>query len=115
MAKDEKDLDAMKALFNALKNFQNKVPVVEKSKKVNSGKFNYNYAPLDKVVETIKPYMQAEGLGFSQPLASYGGRPAIRTIIFHEDGGTIEQAIELPVDGNATPQQYGSAITYFRR
>ena len=112
---DKKEPKEMKELFTALSNFQATAPVIERSEKVEVGKYSYKFAPLPKIVEEIRPHLKKNGLGFTQMLTSYSGRSGIKTIIFHESGEYISENVELPINTGATAQQHGSAISYFRR
>lgn len=102
----------MKALFKALANFQQEVPVIHKG---TSG-YGYTYANLSQIFEVINPLMKKHGLGFSQLIQ--GGQ--IETILFHvESGESIRSLTDIPqnvsLKGMNDFQVLGSAITYLRR
>lgn len=131
----------MKALFKALADFQQEVPVILKD---TSG-HNYKYADLPAIDEVIKPLLKKHGLGVLQPLTTLANNdPAIKTIIYHvESGENIEDITPLPkttlekvkvkktnktgavvetekfvvcgFEQMSEPQAQGSIITYFRR
>lgn len=131
----------MKALFKALAEFQQEVPVILKD---TSG-HNYKYADLPAIDEVIKPLLKKHGLGIMQPLTTLANNdPAIKTIIYHvESGETFEDTTPLPkttlekvkvkktdktgavvesekfvvcgFEQMSEPQAQGSIITYFRR
>ena len=130
----------MKAIYKALADFQQEVPVILKD---TSG-YNYKYADLPAIDEVIKPLLKKHGLGVLQPLSSLDNKPAIKTIIYHQESGeNIEDTTPLPetslqkiiirkTDKNGVttetekfvvcgfeqmskPQADGSTITYYRR
>ena len=79
---------------------------------------------------TIQPMLTANGLAVIQMMTSQNGNPALKTIIAHESGESIEDVTPVflgrsPVKDNTgkvtgyqeniDPQAHGSAITYARR
>ena len=106
------------ALFKALVNFQRSVTNVAKDQtaKVQSakGSFSYTYTDIAGVIETIRAPLAEHGLCHIQLLTNVDGRPAIRTILAHEEGGSIEGTVTLQGDLN-DPQKFGGICTYYRR
>ena len=102
------------SLFKALVNFQRSVTNVAKDKQANTGKFGYTYADIAGVIEAVKEPLAANGLCYMQVLTNVDGRPAIRTILAHEEGGSIEGTVTLQGDLN-DPQKFGGICTYYRR
>jgi ERF superfamily len=124
-----------KTIYSALADFQQEVPVISKD---TSG-YNYKYADLPKIFETINPLLKKHGLGFYQAING----SSIKTVIFHVDSNTsIESITDIPFDslvyeevskvdyktkvetkvqvikgfeGMNRAQAIGSLITYFRR
>lgn len=82
--------------------------------------YGYDYVPLEKVIDMLKPILPKYGLTYVQ--LPYGGQTGntvgLTTRIIHESGEWIEETAEFPVTDmkgvNAT-QKAGAAITYFRR
>lgn len=82
--------------------------------------YSYDYVPLEKVIDMLKPILPKYGLTYVQ--LPYGGQTGntvgLTTRIIHESGEWIEETAEFPVTDmkgvNAT-QKAGAAITYFRR
>ena len=82
--------------------------------------YGYDYVPLEKVIDMLKPILPKYGLTYVQ--LPYGGQSGttvgLTTRIIHESGEWIEETAEFPVTDmkgvNAT-QKAGAAITYFRR
>lgn len=117
----------MKALYKALADFQQEVPVIMK---YTTG-HNYKYADLPAIFEVVNPLLKKHGLGFTQLING----TTIRTILFHvESGEVIESDTDMPIeslvyeptaDGKKfvlrgfeamnKAQAIGSLVTYFRR
>ena len=54
----------MTNIYTALAKFQEEIkPIVQ-----NTSGYNYKYADLGSIIETIKPILAKNGLGFVQPL-----------------------------------------------
>lgn len=85
--------------------------------------FRSKYAPLDVVINTVKPILAKNGLSFIQSTGAQGESIEITTMLLHESGEyIISDPLVLPAyqlkkggekDFNA--QGAGSAITYGRR
>ena len=97
-----------KTLNSKLLEFQKKVGIVKKDAK--NPHFKNTYASLTQILGEVKPLLTECGLVLIQPISLDG---VGTTIIDFETGEKIETVISLP--NNLTPQQLGSAITYFRR
>lgn len=109
-------------IYQGLALFQSQCPPIKKDSEAGT-KFKYKYGSLPHVLEQIKPYMAAAGLGFTQPIVMDRGPEGpielIKTILFHVvDEETIESQMELPdfkFDQMNVMQSKGSIITYLRR
>ncbi|MBJ8031122.1 ERF family protein [Bacillus cereus group sp. N21] len=85
--------------------------------------FKSKYAPLDVVINTVKPILTKYGLSFMQSTGSEGESIIISTMLLHESGEWIEsEPLTLPayqIKGGGvkdfTAQGAGSGITYGRR
>ena len=102
----------MKNLYKSLADFQQEVPVIHKG----TNGFNYSYADLPAIFETINPLLKKYGLGFYQ---SVNGTK-IDTTVFHiESGEIITSSTDIPQGVELSKmnqfQVLGSAITYIRR
>jgi hypothetical protein len=124
---DTKDLAA------ALVAFQGDLEPVEKDS--TNPFFKSKYASLQSVMSAIQPLLKKHKLAVSQFVSSSNdGSSALRTILMHESGQSIEDKMPLllPVEHDEdkwdkdaqqlvtkrivpTPQDQGSAITYARR
>jgi hypothetical protein len=99
----------MKTNINTkLLEFQKKIGIIKKDSK--NPHFKNTYASLTQILSEVKPLLTECGLILIQPISLEG---VGTTIIDFETGEKIETVISLPT--NLSPQQLGSAITYFRR
>ena len=99
----------MKTTINTkLLEFQKKIGIIKKDSK--NPHFKNTYASLTQILGEVKPLLTECGLILIQPISLEG---VGTTIIDFETGEKIETVISLPT--NLSPQQLGSAITYFRR
>jgi ERF superfamily len=101
-----------KNIYKAIADFQQSVPVIHKA----TQGFNYSYADLPAIFETINPLLKANGLGFYQAVNG----TQIKTVVFHiESGENIESNTDIPqgvvLNKMNDFQVLGSAITYLRR
>ena len=110
--KTSEDIDKV---VEGLQNFQHEVENPKKSKKA----YDYKYAPLEVVIDTVKPALEKHGLSFSQSTGYDGNKITVQTIIWHESGQYIAfDKLGLPpddVEQQSRVQSSGSAITYGRR
>ena len=71
---------------------------------------------LDGVIKAVDTALEGTGLSYIQEAATSDGLPAVRTVLFHEDGGTMASGwLSLPLKNGATPQDVGSLLTYAKR
>lgn len=94
--------------------FQSKCPSIEKTKHVTiprrSGPpIEYDYAPLEEIVKTIRPVMQEVGLGFYHAVKDGN----LACVVFDDEGNSIQSEVRL--SDNLDPKAMGAALTYFRR
>jgi hypothetical protein len=105
-------------LAEALARFQAKVKTIVKDKRAKiesaKGKYEYTYADLASVMETIRGPLSEAGLAISQPTVFKDGGLWLRTVLIHSSGEYLESFYPLP-NNAGSPQQMGSAITYARR
>lgn len=113
-------------VFAALALFQGEVKPMELTADVSvatrtGGNYDFKYATLASIVETISPIMAKNGLGFFQTIKESN----VITIITHKSGEFFESWLPFPMpkektlkDQTTVPltaQEVGSWITYFRR
>ena len=88
-------------------------PAILKKATGQVGTRHYQYADITSVVDGVEPALTAEGVGIF-PTVSEGKVITALQIVGREDSESFLCA-ELPLPADLTPQQVGSAITYFRR
>lgn len=120
-------------VFAAFVAAQAELPSITRSKTVkvstrNGGTYNFKYAPLDTVIDTVKPIYAKHGLSVTQLLSVNG----IETLVVHESGeffGStfpideyLYKRVKEVVDGKVvydrepiSPQEIGSLVTYLKR
>lgn len=76
--------------------------------------FKSKYAPLDAVVESVKPPLLKHGIVIVQGVQEAEDGVAIETMLLHKSGQWLSSTLRLPAS-KQDAQGYGSAITYGRR
>lgn len=87
--------------------FQKKIQAIKKDGK--NPHFKSSYATLPQILGEVKPILNELGLTILQPIKE----GFVYTCIFDNETLIAESSIKLP--DAVSPQQLGSAITYFRR
>lgn len=89
--------------------------VVEDAQVQVGGGNRAGYATLPKVIETLRPILNAHGLGLMQPAEPAQGGVKVRTMLVHVSGQSIsDDGIYIPAS-KLDPQGHGSALSYARR
>ena len=105
--------ESIKNLAVALSKFQSEV---ENPKNTADNPFYHSkYAPLQDVLNTVRPLLSKHGLSVIQSPAGDGQSVSITTLLIHESGEWIEFDPLVLKAEKMTPQGAGSAITYGRR
>ena len=104
----------MKNLATALVKAQDQLHNLSK----NAEGYGYKYLTLDKLIDETRMALAECGLVVLQPMESIDGAPAVKTVLMHESGESIEGVYPIsPVTmkkcNNA--QELGAAVTYARR
>lgn len=110
--KHMKKSDSIKELATAL----NKAQAMFKSAVKDSANpfFKSKYADLSSVWEAVREGLQKHGLSVAQTMDFEGAENFLVTTLMHTSGEWIQGRARLkPVKDS--PQDWGSAITYFRR
>jgi len=86
----------------------------------SSNGYGYKYAPLDEILNIVRPIIAKHGLTIiqSQSFEKEGGFVTVKTLLLHSSGEFIETTAECPFEnlkGMNSYQSLGSAITYLRR
>lgn len=105
----------MSALAKALVTAQSQMPRLHKDAEANTGAFRYKYLSLDTLLAEVLPVLNGQGLALWQGPCLKDKVPALRTVLLHEGGETIETTMPLAVALDASAQAQGSAISYARR
>lgn len=107
--------ESIAELAAALSKFQGEVSNPPNSKFVAAGKFSYKYAPLDEILNIIRPLLSSNGLSIVQAPIMSDGMVGVSTTLIHKSGEWLESSnMLLPMDKQSA-QGAGSAITYSRR
>jgi hypothetical protein len=82
--------------------------------------YKSKYIALADLIKEVRPVLAKFGLAIIQGVSGDGEKAVIITTrIIHESGEWIEEAFTMPVvakgSKEATPQDYGAAVTYARR
>jgi hypothetical protein len=102
-------------LAKALSAAQGEFPAIERSRKVDTGKFSYSYAPLDAILAAVRPVLAKHQLALTQTLDYLEPVGAVlRTQLLHASGESVGGYFPLDTVG-LSPQQLGSLLTYVRR
>jgi hypothetical protein len=111
----------IKNLALALSKFQEEVR--NPANTASNPQFRSKYAPLDVVINTVKPILAKNGLSFIQSTGGQDESIIVTTLLIHESGEWIESdplvlpAYQIKGGGKKefNAQGAGSAITYGRR
>lgn len=105
--------ESIKNLAIALAKFQGEVS--NPSNTATNPFFKSKYAPLETVLNTVRPILSKHGLSVVQAPSTEGNNITIATTLIHESGEYMEfPPLSLKMD-KVTAQGAGSAITYARR
>lgn len=87
-----------------------KLAIGKVTKNATNPHFKKAYADINALIDAVEPILLENGLLLLQPIQ---GNSVCTQIIDIDSGAMIESCMELPT--NLTPQQLGSAVTYYRR
>lgn len=100
-----------KQLIEALLEFHKECPKIDKRKVADMQKYQYKFAPLDAILDVIKPILLKNGLFIMQALV---GRKTLRTTLFHLSGESISSTFEWD-SVSWVFADVGKEITYYKR
>lgn len=114
---------ARTAFFSALAGFQAECPVIPKTGEVRERggqQVRYRFAPLDKIVSTIRPHLEAHGLSYTfNAVFDLDNHHLIAVCEVHHALGHTEQSeFRVPISKDNfmnSAQHFGSASSYARR
>lgn len=108
-----KKSESITKLAIALSKFQGEVK--NPSNTATNPYFKSKYAPLETVLNTVRPILSKYGLSIIQSPIAEDGMVGVTTLLLHESGEYMEfPPVMLKMD-KQTAQGAGSAITYARR
>lgn len=110
----------MNHLAAALAAAQAEFPVIPKERSAeiemrNGGTYSYLYADMGDIIDALRPHLAANGLSVVQGVGTKGPDNVVTTRLLHSSGQWVEDTMRLPGLRDATPQSFGSAITYAKR
>ena len=97
-------------IAKALSEFQSNLPRIEKDANVNLGKYSFRYAPLETIVQAIKPLLKQTGLSFLHVMND----SILECVILHSSGQCINTG-GIAIKMSNKMQDMGSSMTYARR
>jgi hypothetical protein len=113
--------EAAKSAFDAaLAAFQAECPVIHKSKEIRdkSGKVRYSYAPIEVIVQQVRPLLQKHGFSYTTDAIVEDGWVTAQCTSTHSAGHSETKQFKVPVDKDAfmsAPQRFASALTFAKR
>lgn len=80
----------------------------------SGGSYTFKYAPLEEILDSVRPALAKNGLVIHQYLAGRGSQTVMRTIIWHSSGEWL--ASDYPIyPTKEGAQGFASGVTYARR
>lgn len=118
MRRELKEERAKELYFKALARFQSECPTIPKTRNVKYTSVDYNYAPLDLIVSTVKETLMRNG--FSYDITTEQTDTTFTAICnaHHEAGYSKSTRFIVPIDSAAkmnSAQKVASANTYAKR
>jgi hypothetical protein len=107
------------AEFNAaIQSFQAQCPVITKNATADAGKYKYNFADLPHIAQTIKPFLETNGLSYSFDSTLDTNRLRVTCTVHHVAGHSRTSTFEAQIDGPSAMSSLhksASTLTYCRR
>ena len=79
------------------------------------GSYEYHYAGLGAVLDSIRGTLAAHGLAYTQPIEEIAEGTYLVTVLMHTSGQWIASRFKIPTANLIGPQAIGSYIAYARR
>ena len=105
--------ESVKQIFEALVKAQEELKNSFKS--ATNPHYKSKYAPLDEIINGIKPVLAKNGLAITQDVSGDGDRVTVSTLIMHESGEWVEQTGLTIKPAKTDAQGTCGAVTYARR
>jgi hypothetical protein len=120
------DREAAKEFADAMAHFQSACPTIAKTstaRVVTKGgsAYTYNYAELDEIARTVRPFLHKQGLSYSwdSAVSEDGKRIRVVCTAAHMNGHKATASFEAPIaslSGAMSPQQeVAAALTFGKR
>jgi len=117
------DADRAKEAFDkAMSGFQGECPVIVKSKpggKTKSGQVAYMYAPLDVIIDQVRPLLQKHGFSYMIKTKMVSGLVTVTCTVKHQQGHSEDSSVEMPLGDRTSimsaPQAVAATITFAKR
>ncbi len=104
------------AIYGALAKAQAKFPAIPRTKEVtvksDKGSYKFKYAPLETILDAVRPALSENGLAVFHRIET-NGKTELVAVLAHESGETIESRMPLALAGKM--QEQGSELTYKKR
>lgn len=97
-------------IYPAIFAMQQALEPIERTKTVKTGKYSFSYAPLDAIMDKIKPLFASNGLAVIQGVDA----DVLTTRLIHMSGQWVESETFLNRD-HANMHGFGGEVTYKRR
>jgi hypothetical protein len=97
-------------IYPAVIAMQHNLEAIERSKEVKTGKYSFKYAPLDAIMDKVKPLFAANGLAVMQGVDA----DVLTTRLIHQSGQWVESETHLNRE-QANMQGFGGEVTFKRR
>lgn len=124
MRRELKAEKAKEEYTKSLANFQSQCPIIKKGKNVNFTSkrtgmtTNYNYAPIESIIEQVKDILKENGFSYTFT-SKTNGHFTITCRVTHIAGHSEESEISVPISSDESRmnamQQVASAMTYAKR
>jgi len=105
-----KTSETTREIYPAIIALQSQMTTIKRDKEVKTGKYSFKYAPLDSIMEAIKPLFQANGLAVIQAVDA----DVLTSRLIHTSGEWIESETYLNRE-HANMQGFGGEVTFKRR
>lgn len=106
--------EQLNELAEALTHFQSNVPDIPHTKDVKYKGVCYSYAPLSKILSSIRKPLSDAGLSITQGTETHNGAMCLTTMLMHKSGQWIRSRTAL-CGQMSSMKDLGSAMTYSRR
>jgi len=109
--------NAKRSFYEAMADFQSKVPSIRKTSNVSYKNTNYNFAPLGSIAEQIRQSMRECGLSYRFEQSHLDGIE-ITCIVTHLEGHSEQASMKASADTTGSKnsiQAIGSTVSYLQR